>query len=778
MKEHDLKKDGLSSLSRRKFIAAGALLGTGLIFKPWLAHSNNRNLRLAVDFPHFPSRLLAFVWRNWFLVSTEKISKVVGCSPDEIRELGKRMGLPAPEIITSDQERRSYLTIIRRNWHLIPQEQILVLLDWDEKKLAFTLREDDFFFYKLGSLKPECAPIRYRKPSAQELNGAQRIAQVIRKEFPAGFPKAVQPLFHFVKELSAPMAVKPVVRDSGFANRYGYAYFALFGDSLLEPDLDPYPDAYLDRMVDAGMAGTWVHIVLSKITPFPWDPSLSDKWETRLENLNNLIVRAKKHGIGIYLYLNEPRFLPLKFFEKYPDLKGVTIGEQAALCTSHPDVQRYLVDSIELISKRAPGLAGFFSITASENNTNCWSHGLGMSCPRCGSRGASAVIAELNGLYAEGIAKGAGTESRTELIVWDWGWKDGMAEQIIPKLPKTAALMSVSEWDAQINRGGVKTKVGEYSISVIGPGPRALRHWKLARAHGLKTIAKIQAGNTWEIAAVPYIPALENVATHAVNLRNEKVDGLMLGWTLGGYPSPNLEVVSVIGANPGFSAVQAMTVVAQNRYGAAADAVVEAWRAFSAAFSEFPYNGSVVYNAPFQVGPANPLWEKPTGYTSTMVGIPYDDLKNWTSIYPPEIFADQLRKVSEGFMTSLEKLKSNTQKLNLKPAQRAALDEEYDIAETIAIHYGSIINQIRFISLRNSLPKLNAGERKQALISLEQTLEKEIVLAKRMNLLQNRNAKLGFEATNHYFYIPSDLIEKVINCRDLISRWLPALKQF
>jgi hypothetical protein len=776
MTEHDPKKDRQMCFSRRKFIAAGTLLGAGLLFRPSLAIANRQNLKLAVDFPHFPSRLHAFVWRNWFLVSTERIARVAGCTPEDIRQMGTRMGLPAPGIITSDQERRSYLTIIRRNWHLLPMEQILVLLDWDEKKLAFTLREDDFFFYKLGSLKPECAPIRYRKASAQELQGEQKILRVVRQEFPAGFPRAVQPLFHFVKELSTPMATKPVVRSSGFANRYGYAYFALFGDPLLEPDLDPYPDAYLDRMVDAGMAGTWVHIVLSKITPFPWDPAHSANWETRLENLRNLVVRAKQRGIGIYLYLNEPRYLPLTFFEKHPELKGVTIGDQAALCTSHPDVQRYLVDSIELISKRAPGLAGFFSITASENNSNCWSHGKGSSCPRCGSRGAAAVIAELNTLYAQGISKGSTPENRPELIVWDWGWKDGLAEEIIPKLPKQVALMSVSEWDAEINRGGVKTRVGEYSISVIGPGPRALRHWKLARAHGLKTIAKIQAGNTWEIAAVPYIPALENVATHAANLRKEKVDGLMLGWTLGGYPSPNLEVVSVIGANPEFSAVQAMSVVAKNRYGAAADAVVEAWRAYSAAFSEFPYHGSVVYNAPFQVGPANPLWEKPTGYTATMVGIPYDDLKNWTTIYPPEVFAAQLTKVSEGFMTALEKLKNRTGKLNLKAAQKAALEEEFDIAETIAIHYGSIVNQVQFISLRDSIAKLSGDQLKKTRSLLEQTLEKEIVLAKRMNVLQNRNAKLGFEATNHYFYIPSDLVEKVINCRDLISRWLPVIK--
>ena len=111
--------------------------------------------------------------------------------------------------------------------------------------------------------------------------------------------------------------------------------------------------------------------------------------------------------------------------------------------------------------------------------------------------------------------------------------------------------MSVSEWGMPIKRGGVATTVGEYSISTIGPGERARHYWELARARGLRTLAKVQCGNTWELSAVPYIPALANVARHAANLRHLGVNGLMLGWTLGGYPSPNLEVVAELGSDLG-----------------------------------------------------------------------------------------------------------------------------------------------------------------------------------------------------------------------------------
>ena len=72
--------------------------------------------------------------------------------------------------------------------------------------------------------------------------------------------------------------------------------------------------------------------------------------------------------------------------------------------------------------------------------------------------------------------------------------------------------MSVSEWSLPIVRGGVASEVGEYSISAIGPGPRAKRHWAAARERGLPAFAKIQAGTTWELGSVPYLPALNNVA--------------------------------------------------------------------------------------------------------------------------------------------------------------------------------------------------------------------------------------------------------------------------
>src|SRR5690349_6183621 len=119
-----------------------------------------------VAIPHFPDRLHALVWRNWQLVPAIRIARTVGATPDAIIRIGRAMGLQGPPRITPDQERRSYITVIRRNWHLLPYNQLLTLLGWTEEKLAYTLREDDFLFVKLGNLKPKCESVLYAKPNS------------------------------------------------------------------------------------------------------------------------------------------------------------------------------------------------------------------------------------------------------------------------------------------------------------------------------------------------------------------------------------------------------------------------------------------------------------------------------------------------------------------------------------------------------------------------------------------------------------------------------------
>ena len=800
----------MNTLTRRAFVSTAATAVGGCLLAPeGLAETAatagpkrssmkpgdlpKGNAPAPVPCPHFPTACHAVVWRNWELVPVEQIARAVGAPTKDVVRIGRAMGLKGPPQISKDQIRRSAITVIRRNWHLLPYDQLLTLLQWTPDELAFSLREDDFLYIKLGSHKPECPPVRLLAPDAATRTREQEIAKVVAETVPV-LNTGVEPLFGFVRQLSsmptagvAPTTAPRSRASSKLSPRFCYSYFALYGDPLLELETDPYPDGYLARLSQSGVDGVWMQAVLYKLAKYPWDAGLSEHSEERLANLAKLVRRARRHGIGIWLYLNEPRSMPLEFFKTHPGVQGVKEGDSATMCTSTPEVRRWVKDAVGTISRAVPDLAGFFTISGSENLTHCWSHNGGNGCTRCKERGPEKVVADLHTAIQEGI-DGAMNDPRTQapagggpkLIAWDWGWSDAWIPGIASQLPQKVALMSVSEWSLPLKRGGIDTAVGEYSISAIGPGPRARRTWELARQRGMKAIAKVQVGNTWELSAVPHIPAVANVAKHAANLREAKVNGLMLGWTLGGCPSPNLEVVAEICGDEHVTVEEALRRVAERRFGAeAAPAAVRAWEESSRAFSEFPYHPGTLYNAPMQYGPSNLLWAKRTGYGATMVGFPYDDLNGWRQVYPPEIFAAQFEIVADGFDKALAGLTRETQALRSRMTigQKSALDSESRIIEAAAIHLRSTACQTRFVMARNVLetPGASKADTHSALEILNRILETEIALARRLHELQQRDSRIGFEASNQYYYVGADLTEKVVNARHLLETWIRPL---
>ena len=122
-----------------------------------------------IDVPHFPSRMHAFVWRNWRLVETVRLARVLGTTEKNVTAVAESMGLPAAGTVASTMRERGYITLIRRNWHLLPYDQLLSLLDMTADELAHTLREDDFLYHKLGHLKPKCEPLVYQEPGKAAL---------------------------------------------------------------------------------------------------------------------------------------------------------------------------------------------------------------------------------------------------------------------------------------------------------------------------------------------------------------------------------------------------------------------------------------------------------------------------------------------------------------------------------------------------------------------------------------------------------------------------------
>jgi hypothetical protein len=705
------------------------------------------NAPSALNFPHFPDRQHAFVWRNWGLVEPARLAKVLGTSQDNVVALATSMGLPPRPAVEPEWRTRGYITVLRRNWHLLPYDQLLTLLDLPAERLEYLLREDDFLFVKLGNHKPRCDRLVYAPPDEKTSGRAAQIRRLVGDQFGGELAKAAEPRFAFLRRWSESVPDARPVGGSGTL-RFIYSYAATFGDPLADGAPDPLPDGLLQELADRGVNGVWLHVVLRDLAPGGPDfPEFGAGHERRLANLRRLVERAARFGVGVYLYVNEPRAMTPGFFARRPDIAGVREGEHVAMCTSDARVRAWLAGSLTHVFREVPHLRGVFTITASENFTSCASHFNHKACPRCGPRGGAAVVAEVNRTIEVGVHRG---NPDAKVIAWDWGWPDDWAGPVIDALPKGVSLQSVSEWSMPLNRGGVPTTIDEYCLSAPGPGPRATRHWALARRAGLKTSAKVQLNVTWELSAVPWLPVMELVAEHCDNLRSAGVDGMMLSWSLGGYPSPNLDVASLIAS--GKSREAALDAVARARYGdTGAPHARRAWKLFSDAFREYPYDGGVIYTCPVQFGPSNLLYATPTGYAATMIGFPYDDLARWRGPYPAEVFAAQFEKVSRGWAAGLAELEA------------AGHAEDVRLARAAGLHFRSVANQARFVLARDA--KNRAAVSRVAL--------DEMSAARELFPLARADSRVGFEPSNHYYYLPQDLVEKVINCKFILDSEAP-----
>lgn len=731
----------------------------------------------AIEDKHFPTRLHEFVWRNWESVSLERMAKTVDTTPENIRQTGLSMGLPEKVGPVDEFKTRGYVTIIRHNWHLLPYEQMLTLLDWDAKKLTFHLNEDDFLFIKLGNFKPVCEPIKYTPPDEATRKRCAEIKATVSKYFADMLNTPDKPRFDFVRTLSqedkSKSQIVPAEKDDQI--RFLYSYFALYGDPLANPDLDPFPNGLLQKLSESGVNGIWMQALLRQISPPTKNfPEFGEGYETRIKNLKKMVERADRYGIKIYLYISEPRAMPPEFFKDRENIKGVPMRGMYTMCTSTQEVRDWVTDSLAYVFKEVQGLGGVFTISKCENPTNCYSDCIALdanACPRCSKRTGPEVIAEINSAIAAGVWKG---NPNAKVIIWDWIWPEEWFEQIVSGLPKNAYLQTVSEWDKPINRGGIESKVGEYSISAVGPSKRSQYRWNLARKYGLKTSAKAQVNVTWELSTLPYLPVMNLVAQHCENLSHEDVNSLMLSWSLGGCPSPNLKLVKLFSQKPAPSINEALTSIAAEYYGKeAVPDVLDAWSKFSNAFTEYPFNIASLYLSPVQLGAANLLYPAPTGYTATMVGYAYDDLKSWVSIYPVDVFAGQFEKVAAGWQPGLDAFEKALSKTKTD-AQKANLKTDLTLAQAAYVHFKTVANQVRFNKARNELLKadITAEQRQRNLDIIKAAVEDEIQLAKRLYALTKEDSRIGFEASDQYHYMPLDLVEKVINCEYILNDWL------
>ena len=687
------------------------------------------------------------IFRNYGTVKTELIGKVVGLSESEVVFFAKELGLDGieynPAWVTS-----GFVTVIRNNWDLLTIEDIATILETSVENLNKLLVEYDFLNTKLG-LKPKTPDVKYSALSEMEKTTTERVKAVVLSNYLEQTAKPFDFFNNYVEPKFSPKS-NPTIKD-----RFVSSYSAKYSGALLDDNLSDYSDDYLEKLASTGTNGIWLSDTLRNLAEFPFDKSLSPDYEIRVKNLKKLTERCEKHGVKVYLYINEPRSLPESFFEKYPNLKGERADDGTyCLCTSKKEVQDYLYNAVKSLAESVPKLYAVMTITMSENPTHCYSRPLfgikNATCPECLKRKPQEVVAEVNNIIAKGLRDGNGY---TRLIANVWGWANYSAEdkkevfETIDLLDKSVDVLCVSEYGKEFTRGGVKGKVDDYSISVLGPSEFFKNVIKYAKESGHNVWAKIQINCSWECSAVPYVPTFGLMSKHVNSLKELGVGGLMLGWSLGGYPGGALPLINTLSESENFNDEEWYNAV----YGTNAELIFKAVKTFDTAFTNYPFSVDGIYFGGHNMGPGN-LWALDDGdRVSTMVCFTFGDLNKWTAQYGTNIYISLMSALCSEWKKGLDSIK-NVQ-------GNSATKEFVNCAKTAYIHFRSALNLAIFSSL-----KKDALNNKQTLINC---LDSELEITKELYGIIANDAKIGFEMTNHYYYNQNLLLEKILNVLEI-----------
>lgn len=689
-----------------------------------------------------PQKWQTVLLRNYGLVDNKTIASVLGTDEKTIVREANRLGINKIKF-NSKWKKQGYINIIKNNWHLVPYNQLLELLDMDEETLDYNLKEDDFLGIKLGLFKTELDEVKYSPLSSEEIKKTEKLAKVIKNEFIDDYAEP----FDFYSDTTVKFDETSATQSNPNFDKIVYSYSMLYGDTFMEGD-EIVPDEFLQQLQAVGVNGLWMQGLLSKLSPYPFVKGLDKGYEIRRQNLNKIIAKCKKYGIGVYLYFNEPRGISDdQLTPETEKIKGRFFEGSWSLCSETKPVKEYLYNAVKSLAEAVPDLAGIITITMSENMTNCHSR-TNNPCPICNKKKHQDVVPEINNIIQRAITD-AGAKTRVLANLWGWGeaydWSPEDVKEGIANMDKKIDVLSVSEL-GHITIDGERRSVDEYALSKVGPCEETVANLAFAKEAGHKIMAKVQINNSWEIAVTPYIPVFDLIIEHMTNLKNIGVGGLMMSWTLGGYPTVSLDLVNKIFSN-NFNYDEWLKYHFEDH----AKLVKEAVKYFSEGFRHFPHTIGTLYQGAQELGPSNLLYAEKTGYNATMVTYAHDDYNAWRGYYSVDSFFDMLDSLLNNWQKGLDILKAvrgNDELVRLKR-----------YAEVIYVNIKSMFVQTEYNIARE-------GTDKDVVIRF---LEEERELARRLYRLAAADARVGYEASNHYYFTQNNFLEKFINIEYLLE---------
>ena len=416
----------------------------------------------------------------------------------------------------------------------------------------------------------------------------------------------------------APCTRKPWVR-----NRIARCFFGpikrapLYHDELMD-DIDYYPEPYLDRLASEGVNGLWLTVEWRDLAETSFTRRSPDA-PRRLAKLRRTVGRCLKYGIKTWIFCIEPKRCahddPL--VAAHPELFGCKVeGGEHLMCPFSPEAQRYIEESVRDVFSQVPGLGGMLMISHGERNTTCLSRFDPVSgrfngaCPRCGEKQPWQIHWETASAIMRGI-RGAGSDA--EYISWFYQphvrpERAPWSAEVARHLPEGVTLAYNFESGAVKDQLGRFRNGGDYWLSYVGPAEGFRQVAEAGLQVGARIGAKIQVGNSHELATVPFVPVPGLLYRKYRAMREKGVSTVLQCWYFGNYPGVMNKAAGELSFDD-FEDDEAtfLRKLAAPCWGKDAGRVAEIWERLSDAYAEYPLSNDMQYYGPFHAGPAWPL---------------------------------------------------------------------------------------------------------------------------------------------------------------------------
>ena len=351
--------------------------------------------------------------------------------------------------------------------------------------------------------------------------------------------------------------------------------------------VDVFPDVHLAQIAHAGMDAIVIFI--------------KDVDKTKgadYQDVNDVIRRAKRHGLDTYLYSYVVAFV-------HPDEPGAkekfdaTYGRVAA---AYPEAKGivFVGESCQFPTKdeRAQPVTWRNKIPGDNRPTAGW-----WPC-RDYPDWVRAVKRSID-------AQNPGVE----IIFWSYNWGRQPVQprmELIDALPQDVTLQATFEmFEPQVKRNGLNAPSADYSLSFEGPGRYFASEAERAHKRGLRLFSMSNTGGlTWDYGVIPYQPCPYQWHRRYEGIckaqRDWGLTGLMECHHYGWWPSFISELEKEAFTEGGIPFETHLRLIAARDFGAAnVDRAIEAWRLWSETARDYVASDDNQYG-PFRLGPSYP----------------------------------------------------------------------------------------------------------------------------------------------------------------------------